>query len=157
MACWLFYIILDNEFWTWSGCNRGWSYTALHCPKCWCRKGYHQFTMDIWIFWILGWLVCLRFFVQKVSHITSWNLIYDVNNRIVLIWNELFFQYSFRYCKTATSKTAFLCLSMMINGLVMILLPFLKNFGVLVTCRCLQNLALGAFITADCRYVSIAR
>ena len=46
---------------------------------------------------------------------------------------------------------------MMINGLVMILLPFLKNFGLLVTCRCLQNLALGAFITADCRYVSIAR
>ena len=45
---------------------------------------------------------------------------------------------------------------MMINGLVMILLPFLKNFGLLVTCRCLQNLALGAFITADCRYVSIA-
>ena len=33
----------------------------------------------------------------------------------------------------------------------MVTLPFLRNFGLLVTARCLQNIALGAFITADAR------
>lgn len=31
----------------------------------------------------------------------------------------------------------------------MISLPFIKNFGALVVVRCLQNISLGAYITAD--------
>ena len=59
--------------------------------------------------------------------------------------------YICRYFKSATQKTAFLCLTMMINGLIMTALPFMRNFGLLVTARCLQNIALGAYTVADCR------
>ena len=45
----------------------------------------------------------------------------------------------------------YLFVNMAINGLVMITLPFLKSFGLLVTARCIQNIALGMYITADAR------
>lgn len=82
---------------------------------------------------------------------------------INLLWTFGFFGYLVgslatgfifkKYFKTQMAKTSFLCVTMMINGLMMIVLPFLRNFGLLITCRCLQNLALGAFITADCSMV----
>jgi len=43
----------------------------------------------------------------------------------------------------------FLATTMILNGAAMIVLPFVKNFALLVTFRFLQNVALGAFITAD--------
>ena len=48
---------------------------------------------------------------------------------------------------------AFLWLTMMTSGLLMVTLPFMTNFVLLVTARALQNVALGAFITADCSLI----
>ncbi len=37
-----------------------------------------------------------------------------------------------------------------VSGLLLIALPFVDNFGLLVTIRCIQSVLLGAFITTDC-------
>ena len=66
-------------------------------------------------------------------------------------WLSLFFLYLLRYFKTSAQKTMYLFVNMAINGLVMITLPFLRSFGLLVTARCIQNIALGMYITADAR------
>jgi hypothetical protein len=43
----------------------------------------------------------------------------------------------------------FLWLTFFGNGAIMISLPFINNFPGLVFARCLQNIFLGAYITAD--------
>lgn len=58
-----------------------------------------------------------------------------------------------RYCDTGFKKMVFLSVTMGFNGVVMVSLPFIKNFGLLVTARCLQSVALGASVTADCSLV----
>lgn len=40
-----------------------------------------------------------------------------------------------------------------INGLLVLAIPFIKNFGLLVTVKCLQSLFLGAHVTADASLV----
>ena len=65
--------------------------------------------MDIWIFWILGWLVCLRFFVQKVSHAVkpfSRQLMYDMNN-IYLKWIKLLFSLFIKVLQDCNIKDSF--------------------------------------------------
>ena len=122
------------------------------CTKCWSCKRYHQFALDIWIFWISCRFISNRLHIQKVNF--SLFVTYKSEFSCILTMKHLPLKdlMHFRYFKTQMAKTCFLCVTMMINGLMMIVLPFLRNFGLLITCRCLQNLALGAFITADCRY-----
>jgi hypothetical protein len=78
---------------------------------------------------------------------------------INLVWTFGFFGYMvgallagfiFRqFCPTSGKKMAFLATTMALNGALMIVVPLTSSFGVLVFVRCLQNVALGAFITAD--------
>ena len=56
-----------------------------------------------------------------------------------------------RFCTTPKSKMMFLWSSMFLNGAIMITLPFIKNFPALVIARGIQNICLGAYITADTR------
>ena len=65
------------------------------------------------------------------------NIYCIMNNKIIVF----VIMYIFRYFKSAKQKTTFLCLTMMINGLIMTVLPFMRNFALLVTARCLQNIA----------------
>ena len=50
-------------------------------------------------------------------------------------------------------KMTFLAFMMCFNGALMWSLPFIHNFGLLVTVRALQSFALGAGVTADCSLV----
>ena len=78
---------------------------------------------------------------------------------INLVWTFGFFGYTLgalltglvfrRFCTTNGRKMAFLSINFMITGALMIVLPLVDNFGVLVFARCLQNICLGAYITAD--------
>ena len=123
------------------------------CSKCWSCKRYNQFALDIWLLWISCWITSNRVHIQKVS--ISWNYfaitIHSLGYLKGIMVRNIVWSNIYRYFKSQTAKTCFLCVTMMINGLMMIVLPFLRNFGLLITCRCLQNLALGMFITADCR------
>ena len=51
------------------------------------------------------------------------------------LWMTL---HSIRYCTTNFRKMTFMAVNMMLNGALMIVLPFVKNFGLLVTFRFLQ-------------------
>ena len=44
---------------------------------------------------------------------------------------------------------AFMSGTMMLTGALMLVLPMTNNFGLLVSARCIQNICLGAYITAD--------
>ena len=48
---------------------------------------------------------------------------------------------------------AFLSGTMMLTGALMLVLPMTSSFGLLVTARCIQNICLGMFITADASLV----
>ena len=63
------------------------------------------------------------------------------------------FLYQNRFCPTNGKKMAFLSINMAICGGFTILMPLVDNFGVLVVCRLLQNVSLGAYITADASLV----
>ena len=54
-----------------------------------------------------------------------------------------------RYFRSAFVKLSFLWITMSLNGILMLVLPFLSSFGLLVTVRAIQNIALGGYITAD--------
>ncbi len=58
-----------------------------------------------------------------------------------------------KFCPTNTKKMVFLSVNMAICGAFTIVLPFVNNFGVLVLARLLQNISLGAYITADASLV----
>ena len=51
------------------------------------------------------------------------------------ILGNLFF---FRYCTSNFRKMTFMAVNMMLTGALMIVLPFVKNFALLVTFRFLQ-------------------
>merc|ERR1719266_3304787 len=78
---------------------------------------------------------------------------------INLVWTAGFLGYTVgsvvtgyvfrRFCTTNRKKMLFLWLTFLGNGGIMISLPFIKNFPGLVFARCLQNIFLGAYITAD--------
>ena len=55
----------------------------------------------------------------------------------------------YRYFTSACAKLTFLCASIGLTGLLMAALPFMTSFPLLVLTRGLQNVALGAYITAD--------
>lgn len=54
-----------------------------------------------------------------------------------------------QYVRSATAKLIFLNVTILLTGIFMIVLPFTSSFSVLVVSRLIQNLALGAFVTAD--------
>ena len=54
-----------------------------------------------------------------------------------------------RFCTTNAAKMVFLWLTMFFNGALMTALPFIDSFAAMVVARCLQNVSLGAYITAD--------
>jgi len=54
-----------------------------------------------------------------------------------------------RFIRSSTSKLVWLCVTIMLTGVFMIILPLTSSFAVLVTARLVQNLAVGAFLTAD--------
>ncbi|TRY63094.1 hypothetical protein TCAL_00469 [Tigriopus californicus] len=54
-----------------------------------------------------------------------------------------------RYLTNPKMKLAFLWITLSLNGVGMLILPFITNFGLLVTVRGLQYGLLGAYITAD--------
>jgi len=54
-----------------------------------------------------------------------------------------------RYVQSTTAKMVFLCVNILITGAFMLLLPFTSSFILLVFARLVQNIALGAFVTAD--------
>ena len=58
-----------------------------------------------------------------------------------------------RFCSTPKSKMGFLWITMFLNGAVMTSLPFISSFPALIIVRGLQNICLGAYITADTRNV----
>jgi len=78
---------------------------------------------------------------------------------INLVWTAGFLGYTVgsivtgyvfrRFCTTNRKKMLFLWLTFFGNGAIMISLPFINNFSGLVCARCLQNIFLGAYITAD--------
>ena len=78
---------------------------------------------------------------------------------INLVWTFGFFGYTLgalltglvfrRFCTSNSKKMTFLSVNFMITGALMIVLPLVDTFGVLVFARCLQNICLGAYITAD--------
>ena len=78
---------------------------------------------------------------------------------INLVWTAGFLGYTVgsivtgyvfrRFCTTNRKKMLFLWLTFFGNGAIMVSLPFINNFPGLVFARCLQNIFLGAYITAD--------
>ena len=58
-----------------------------------------------------------------------------------------------RYFRSKALKLIFIGATIGLSGLIVCVLPFLRTFGVLVTVRCVQNVLLGAFITADASIV----
>ena len=81
------------------------------------------------------------------------------SDTINLVWTAGFLGYTVgsiatgyvfrRFCTTNRKKMLFLWLTFLGNGGIMISLPFIKSFPGLVFARCLQNVFLGAYITAD--------
>lgn len=55
-----------------------------------------------------------------------------------------------RFVPSGRGKLTFLWATICVNGVIMCVVPFLRNFGLLVFVRAVQNIALGGFITADC-------
>ena len=58
-----------------------------------------------------------------------------------------------RYLHKKALKLIFIGATIGLSGLIVCVLPFLRSFGVLVTVRCVQNVLLGAYITADASIV----
>ena len=54
-----------------------------------------------------------------------------------------------RFATSGRGKLAFLWGTMCLNGFIMCVLPFIMDFTLLVIVRCVQNVALGMYITAD--------
>lgn len=118
-----------------------------------------------WLTWYVGssWLTNFGHgMVVTVVGPTQPYLASNVNvdiDTINLVWTFGFFGYMLgaigtgfifrRFCSTNARKMAFLSSNMLLTGALMIVLPFADNFGLLVFARCVQNICLGAFITAD--------
>ena len=48
-----------------------------------------------------------------------------------------------RFCKAKQSKMWFLAITFMINGVIMLTIPFINDFKVIVLARCVQNICIG--------------
>ena len=108
-------------------------------------------------------LNCCHFLTAQIfKHFISINYAVSIcffTDTINLVWTAGFLGYTVgsivtgyvfrRFCTTNRKKMLFLWLTFFGNGAIMISLPFINNFPGLVFARCLQNIFLGAYITAD--------